>query len=286
MNRIIVLGASGQLGQSLKFVTGENATGEFFFLAEEESNILDVNALTKAFATYNPNYCINCAAYTAVDKAEGDLDTARKVNRDGVENIAKLCKEFDTTLIHVSTDFVFDGNSPYPLSEMDTPNPINAYGITKLEGEVVISEYIDNYYILRTSWLYSEFGANFVKTMLKLAKEKSELNIISDQVGTPTYAIDLAQAIVAIINSDNKAAYGIYHYSNEGVASWYDFAKAIFDIAGIAISVFPIRTSQYPTPAKRPVFSVMDKGKIKDTFKLDIPYWRYSLQGCIAKLLA
>lgn len=283
MNKVIVFGASGQLGQSLKFVTDAGSSHQFVFLPEEESNILDVNALRKAFVNYEADYCINCAAYTAVDRAEDDLDTARRVNRDGVENIARLCREFDTTLIHVSTDFIFEGNQPYPLSETDEANPINAYGVTKLEGEIVLSEYVDKYYILRTSWLYSEFGANFVKTMIRLGKEKDELNVISDQIGTPTYAIDLAKAIIGIIESDNNA-YGIYHYSNEGVASWYDFAKAIFDLANININVHPVRTSEYPTRAKRPTFSVMDKAKIKTTFGLAIPYWRDSLAICIGKL--
>lgn len=285
MKKVLVFGASGQLGHCLKKVADEQQLPEIYFPGEDEANILNEANLETLFANYKPQFCINCAAYTAVDKAEEDMHTARKVNAEGAANLAKLCKANGVTLIHVSTDFVFEGNTPYPLTETDAANPINVYGLTKLEGEQAIAEILPEHYILRTSWLYSEFGNNFVKTMLRLGAERNELNIISDQVGTPTYAIDLAECILAIIAADNKQ-YGIYHYSNEGVTSWYDFAQAIFDISNTQVKAYPIRTSQYPTPAVRPTFSVMDKAKVKSTFNVQIPYWRHSLETCIKRLSA
>ena len=252
-------------------------------LAEEQADILDTATLAAVFQKEKPDYCINCAAYTAVDKAEDELELARKINRDGAENLGLLCKEFNVTLIHISTDFVFEGNVPKLLSEEDKAEPLNVYGLTKLEGEQVVTAALDKYYILRTSWLYSEFANNFVKTMLRLGKEKEELRIIADQIGTPTYAVDLAQAIFHIIAND-KQQHGIYHYSNEGVTSWYDFAKAVFDIAELKVKAIPVKTSEYVTKAVRPAFSVMDKTKIKDTFGIEIPYWRDSLVRCIGKL--
>ncbi|MVN89911.1 dTDP-4-dehydrorhamnose reductase [Mucilaginibacter aquatilis] len=283
MKTTLVFGGSGQLGQCLKKVTNERGIEFLKFPAEEEANVLNVEALEKLFETYKPEYVINCAAYTAVDKAESDVETSRKVNKDGAANLAQLCKQFSAVLVHVSTDFVFEGNTPFLLTESDVAAPINVYGLTKLEGEQHIIQSLDKHYILRTSWLYSEYGNNFVKTMLKLGAERDELNIIADQIGTPTYAIDLAACILDIIEADNQQ-YGIYHYSNEGVTSWYDFAVGIFDLAGISVKVNPIRTSQYPTPATRPVFSVMDKSKVKLTFGINIPYWRHSLQECINRL--
>ncbi|MEO6520477.1 MAG: dTDP-4-dehydrorhamnose reductase [Mucilaginibacter sp.] len=283
MNKILVFGASGQLGQCLKYVSDERSIKGFVFPDESQANILGVDSLGKLFAEHKPNYCINCAAYTAVDKAEDDVDMARKINKDGAGNLAKLCEEYGATLIHVSTDFIFAGNTTTPLSEDDVAEPINIYGLTKLEGEHVVAASTKRFYTLRTSWLYSEYGNNFVKTMMRLGAEKDELKIISDQVGTPTYAIDLANCILTIIEND-KQQYGVYHYSNEGVTSWYDFAMGIFDIANIDVKVFPVRTSEYVTRAVRPAFSVMDKTKIKNTFKLEIPYWRASLERCIEKL--
>jgi dTDP-4-dehydrorhamnose reductase len=283
MSTILVFGASGQLGHCLKKVAAEKQVSEIFFPGEGEANILDEAGLETLFNKHKPKFCINCAAYTAVDKAEEDIATARKVNKDGAANLAKLCKTHGAALVHVSTDFVFEGNSPYLLVETDAANPINVYGLTKLEGEQAITDILPEHYTLRTSWLYSEYGNNFVKTMLRLGAERDELNIIADQVGTPTYAIDLAGCILDIIAADNKQ-YGIYHYSNEGVTSWYDFAKGIFDISKTNVKIGPIRTSQYPTPAVRPTFSVMDKSKIKSTFNIEIPYWRDSLEVCIKRL--
>ncbi len=283
MSNIVVFGASGQLGQSLKTVAaGQGVTG-IHFPPESEANILDQDALRKVFETYRPTWCINCAAYTAVDKAEDDIDRARAINKTGVENIALLSREYNSILIHTSTDFVFKGDSPVPLLEDDIAEPVNIYGLTKLEGEQAVESILERFYTLRTSWLYSEYGNNFVKTMLKLGAERDELKIVADQVGTPTYALDLAAVILKII-AENSGAFGTYHYSNEGVASWYDFAKAIFDISGTKVKTLPIRSSAYPTRAIRPSFSVMDKSKIKANFNLEIPYWRDSLITCINKL--
>jgi dTDP-4-dehydrorhamnose reductase len=280
MSGTIVFGASGQLGQCLKVVAEKTGFKNIIFPPEEQSNILDTEALEKVFLEYKPSYCINCAAYTAVDKAEDDIDLARKINSDGAENLAKLCEKYNATIIHISTDFVFAGDKPFPLLEDDIAEPINIYGVTKLEGELAIAATTSRFYTIRTSWLYSEYGNNFVKTMMRLGAEKDELKIIADQVGTPTYAIDLAHCVLNIIENDNQH-YGIYHYSNEGVTSWYDFAQAIFDIADIKVKVLPVRTSEYLTKAVRPTFSVMDKTKIKTTFNIDIPYWRESLMKCI-----
>jgi dTDP-4-dehydrorhamnose reductase len=283
MPKSLVFGASGQLGQCLRLVAGEKGVSGIEFLPEEEADILNTESLEKLFQQYQPQYIINCAAYTAVDKAEDETELARKINRDGVVNLSRLCQEYNTTFIHVSTDFVFEGNTPQPLTETDPAKPINVYGLTKLEGEQVIEETLDKYFIIRTSWLYSEFGNNFVKTMLRLGAERDVLKVIADQVGTPTYAVDLAECILRIITSGTKH-FGIYHYSNEGVTSWYDFAKAIFDLGDLPVKVLPIRTSEYPTKATRPTFSVMDKTQIKDTLNIEIPYWRDSLETCIQKL--
>ena len=283
MSKIIVFGASGQLGQCLKQVAAEMDITDIAFPNETEANILNPDALQELFDKHQPKYAINCAAYTAVDKAEDELDLARKINKTGVDNIAALCKVFDAAFVQVSTDFIFAGSTPHPLIETDPAEPISVYGLTKLEGEQVIPQHTEKYFILRTSWLYSEHGNNFVKTMLKLGKERDELKIIADQVGTPTYAIDLASAILQIIESGSQA-YGIYHYSNEGVTSWYDFAQGIFDISKTEVKALPIRTSEYPTKATRPAYSVMDKAKIKKTFGIEIPYWRHSLEKCIQAL--
>lgn len=283
MDNIVVFGASGQLGQCLKTVASVQGITSIFFPPESEANILDKGALKKIFEAYKPAWSINCAAYTAVDKAEDEIDLARKINKTGAENLSDLCKEYGSVFIHTSTDFVFKGDKPTPLDEKDVTEPINIYGLTKLEGEQAVAGQLEKYFILRTSWLYSEYGNNFVKTMLRLGSERDELKVIADQVGTPTYAMDLAKCILNII-STGSAAYGLYHYSNEGVASWYDFAMAIFDISGTKVKTLPIKTSEYPTRAVRPAYSVMNKDKIKQTFNIEIPYWRDSLITCISKL--
>jgi dTDP-4-dehydrorhamnose reductase len=280
---ILVFGGKGQLGQCLKKVADSRGIQGLVYLDELEGNILDTTILVNLFTTHNPIYAINCAAYTAVDKAEDETELARLINKTGAGNVAKVCAQFNTTLIHISTDFVFEGNSPIALNEEDVAEPINVYGLTKLEGELAVAEEAKQYFILRTSWLYSEFAANFVKTMLRLGAEREELGVIVDQVGTPTYAVDLAACVLDIINSKRKA-YGLYHYSNEGVTSWYDFAKAIFELSATSVRVKPLKTIEYPTKAVRPVYSVMDKSKIKNTFDIQIPYWRDSLAECIREI--
>jgi dTDP-4-dehydrorhamnose reductase len=254
-----------------------------FFPSEAESNILDANALKNIFEIYKPVYIINCAAYTAVDKAEDEPEIALKVNKTGVENLGGLCAEYRSTFIHISTDFVFKGDVSTPRTEESEAAPISVYGQTKLDGERAIEALLQKYFIVRTGWLYSEYGNNFVKTMLNLGAERDELKVIADQAGTPTYAMDLAACILLVIQS-RSTAYGIYHYSNEGIASWYDFAKAIFENVKAKVKVIPVRTDEYVTKAKRPAYSVMDKSKIKTTFNIEIPYWRDSLVTCIKKL--
>ncbi len=282
-NIVLVFGASGQLGTCLKSVAADQGIHDIVFPEERSADILNLEGLQIVFEQVKPAYVINCAAYTAVDKAEDEVELARRVNRDGAANLATLCNTHGAILIHISTDFVFEGNIPKLLTEQDPANPISVYGLTKLEGEQAIAAQLQDFYILRTSWLYSEHGNNFVKTMLNLGSTRDELRVIADQVGTPTYAMDLANAIFNIIGTE-KHAFGIYHFSNEGVTSWYDFAKAIFDISGMSTRVLPIPGTEYPTKAARPAFSVMDKTKIKNTFNLQIPYWRDSLEICLKKL--
>jgi dTDP-4-dehydrorhamnose reductase len=281
--KILVFGGYGQLGQCLKKVADSREIEGLVYLDEIKGNILDTKLLSHLFSLHQPEYVINCAAYTAVDKAEDEIDLARLINKTGAENLAKACKQFNSVLIHISTDFVFEGNTPKILNEEVSAAPINAYGLTKLEGEWAVAAASTDYFIIRTSWLYSEFANNFVKTMLRIGKEREELGIIIDQVGSPTYAIDLAGCILDIIQNKSKA-FGLYHYSNEGVTSWYDFAKAIFELASYSIKVKPIKTVEYPTKATRPIFSVMDKGKVKNTFDIQIPYWRESLAICISRI--
>jgi dTDP-4-dehydrorhamnose reductase len=281
--KILVLGGVGQLGQCLQKVATERNITSITFADEFVGNILDMKVLEDLFVQEKPEYVINCAAYTAVDKAEDEIELSRKINRDGAENIAKLCAKFDATMLQVSTDFIFEGNVPALLTETDPTVPISIYGLTKLEGEKAIEAILEKHYIVRTAWLYSEFANNFMKTMIKLGTDRDSLGIIADQVGTPTYGVDLAGALLDIIASDKKA-YGIYHYSNEGAISWYDFAQAIFELGNITVAVKPLKTSEYPTKAARPAFSVMDKSKIKNTFGIAIPYWRDSLKVAISNL--
>lgn len=283
MSKILVIGAAGQLGQCIKTVAQRRQLDEVIFPAESDANILNQIGLIALLEKEKPAFVINCAAYTAVDKAEDEADLAKAINETGASNLAEACKKVDATLIHVSTDFVFEGNEVKLLVETDEALPINIYGKTKLDGERAIAQILEKHFTIRTAWLYSEYGNNFVKTMLKLGAERDELNVIADQVGTPTYAIDLANAIFDII-ATNATSYGVYHFSNEGVTSWYDFAQTVFDISQTQVKVNPIPGSAYPTKAKRPSFSVMDKTKIKHTFNINIPYWRTSLAACIAQL--
>jgi dTDP-4-dehydrorhamnose reductase len=283
MSHILVIGGSGQLGTCLKAVAHKKKIDDISFPDRSKADIVNLAALSTLFELEKPTFVVNCAAYTDVDKAEDEQELARTVNRDGAGNLAKLCNVHGATLIHVSTDFVFDGSRPKLLAEDEPASPINVYGLTKLEGEQAIAEHLNEFFILRTSWLYSEFANNFVKTMRKLGEERHELKIIADQIGTPTYGMDLAFAIVILIESQSEN-YGVYHYSNEGVASWYDFAKAVFQLSNIKVKVIPVPTSEYLTRASRPAYSVLDKRKIKSNFKLEIPYWRDSLETCIRQM--
>ena len=276
MKKILVTGATGQLGQALQKAALGHPGLEFYFAGSVEADITSVESLQAIFSKVQPHYCINTAAYTAVDKAEAEPDKAFAVNVTGALNLAKACKDYNCTLLHISTDFVFDGNNNTPYTETHKPNPTGVYGKTKLEGEDEVIKNIKEHYIIRTSWVYSEFGNNFMKTMLRLATERDTLNVVDDQWGTPTNANDLAQALIAIIKS-GKEAYGIYNYSNEGATTWYDFAKKIFEVNNVPVNLHPIPSSAYPTPAKRPAYSVLDKTKIKDVFNLTISNWQLAI---------
>ncbi len=271
---VLITGASGQLGQSLQFIAKNYPQLTFHFYDSTSLNITDLENCKTVFSKAKPDYCINTAAYTAVDKAESEPEKAYSINVTGAENLAKVCKEFDTVLLHISTDFVFDGNAVKPYTEEDVPNPTGVYGQTKLDGEKAIQKLWEKHIIIRTSWVYSQFGNNFMKTMLRLGVERDSLSVVNDQIGTPTNAVDLAEVLVKIILTDNRQPttdnFGIFHFSNEGQCSWYDFAKKIFEIHKIEIDLHPIPTSSYPTAAKRPLYSVLDKGKIKKVFSADV----------------
>ncbi len=282
--KVLVTGANGQLGQCIKELSKTIIDIDFIFKSSKTLDITKKPDLKKLFETEAFTHCVNCAAYTAVDKAEQEANKAYNVNCVGVKNIAELCSVNNITLIHISTDFVFNGLGYKPYKETDEAMPISVYGKTKLEGEQVVKMHLNQYFVIRTSWLFSEYNNNFVKTMLKLSKDRDELSVVNDQIGSPTYALDLARSIVNIIENNNTN-YGIYHYSNTGVASWYDFAKAIFELKNVAIKVQPIATENYPTPAKRPHYSVLNKEKIKNTISIAIPYWRDSLKECLDKVV-
>lgn len=274
---VLVTGANGQLGQSLQFISDHYSDIQFHFYTSSELDITNKSNVKEVFSLIKPSFCINAAAYTAVDKAEIETEKAFLVNVIGAKNIAQICNEFTTTLIHVSTDFVFDGNRERPYTEEDSTNPQGVYGKTKREGEIEIIKHVKHYFIVRTSWLYSSFGNNFLKTMLKLANERDSLSVVNDQMGTPTHAVDLAQSIIKIVLSGSQN-YGIYHFSNEGNTSWYGFAKEIFNLNNTIIDLKPIPTSEFPTPAKRPKYSVLDKSKIKAEFGISIENWEDSLK--------
>lgn len=287
MKNILVTGANGQLGSELQELLRDNDSFNVLFADRNTLNIADRAAVDKFFLANRINIVINCAAYTAVDKAESEQQLCYTVNERGVQNIAMACDHNEAFLIHISTDFVFSGETNIPLTENNMVNPKNIYGTSKLAGERMIKSYVENHIIIRTSWLYSSFGNNFVKTILQLAKEKESLNIVFDQIGTPTYARDLAQVILQLLQRENlRETRGTFHYSNEGVASWYDFAVAIAEISELKTPIFPIESSQYKTPAQRPKYSVLNKQKIKTTFGIEIPHWRKSLTECIAKMKA
>jgi len=303
---VLVTGANGQLGQAIQSISGKYPEIDFVFCSSSELNITNLENCQAVFSNYQPQFCINAAAYTAVDKAESEPAKAFDINANGAENLAITCKKFNTILIHISTDFVFDAyfsdgiayydrelrlplKSNLGLIETDVPFPSGVYGLTKLQGEQAIQANWEKHFIIRTSWVYSQFGNNFMKTMLRLASERDTLSVVSDQIGTPTNAVDLAEVLIKIIESCHAelvsaSNYGIYNFSNEGQCSWYDFAKEIFHQKGVSIDLKPILTSAYPTPAKRPAYSVLDKTKIKSTFGVEIKEWQTSLATCINQL--
>lgn len=281
---ILVTGSAGQLGHSLRDIAADSAN-RYIFTDVAELDITDKYAIIRMMETENINMVINCAAYTNVDKAEDDFDTANLINNIAVRNLAEACKQFGATLIHVSTDYVFDGSSNIPYTEDMPLAPLGVYGVTKLHGEQAVLESGCDYIIIRTSWLYSEYGKNFVKTMMMLTEERETLNVVFDQAGTPTYAGDLARAIYDIVeNNKYKGNNGIYHFSNEGVCSWYDFAREISELARTECDIRPCHSNEFPSKVNRPHYSVLDKTKIKTTFGLTIPYWKDSLRVCISNL--
>ncbi len=285
---ILVTGANGQLGRELRQLSDLNTDFTFTFISRDELDLSDSEAIQTWFMDKAFDVIINCAAYTAVDKAEVEPELARALNSTAVETLARIAKAKNSALIHISTDYVFNGKNYQPYSETDLTDPQGIYGQTKLEGEqAMLAINPAKSIIIRTSWVYSRFGNNFVKTMLRLGKEREELGVIYDQVGTPTSAQDLALAILAIIQHpklESLTDTEIYHFSNEGVCSWYDFAKAIFEYSAIVCQVKPIVTKDYPTPATRPHYSLLNKAKIKSTFDLTIPYWKDSLADCLNNL--
>jgi len=286
MNNILVTGANGQLGQEIKTLS-TNYTKEslFYFTAKEDLDITKLEAIELFVKEKKITVIINCAAYTAVDQAEDDIAVADLINHVASKNLGEVVKKYNLKLVHVSTDYVFDGESFLPYLAEDQTNPKSVYGKTKLDGENALRDLkLSNTIIIRTAWVYSEFGANFVKTMLRLGKEKDQLGIIYDQIGSPTYAYDLAQAILETLPKIENQEVATYHYTNEGVCSWYDFAKAIFEIKEIECAVSAIPSSAYPTKATRPHYSVLNKEKIKSEYAIEIPYWKDSLKACLKKL--
>ncbi len=287
---ILITGAAGQVGNEFRFLAFTHPQFKFIYTDVEQLDITKLGQTLQFFKRNTPQYVVNCAAYTAVDKAETDVVLATKINVNGARNLAKACQATGATLIQLSTDYVYHNNQNTPFKEGDRTSPKGVYAKTKLRGDLAALKFCDRAIVLRTSWVYGTFGNNFVKTMLRLGKEREELNVIFDQIGTPTYARDLARAILKVAQKienqevDPKILRGVFHYSNEGVTSWYDFTKAIFEIRDIACRVNPIETTQYPTPAARPPFSVLNKAKFRETFGIAIPYWRDSLLACLKEL--
>ncbi len=287
MRNILITGAKGQLGNEIK-VIGKNINNlSFIYTDIEELDITNINELETFFQTNQVQLIINCAAYNAVDKAENEPQIAELLNVTAVKNLRQIAEKYNCYLIHISSDYVFEGQNYLPYKENEKVNPQSVYGKSKLNGEQTLKGY-EKGIIIRTSWLYSSFGNNFVKTMLRLAKERDEIRVVFDQVGTPTYAADLARAIITIVKqtfeNSKKFIPGIYHFSNEGICSWYDFAKEIIDIVKLECKIIPIESKDFLTAAKRPFYSVLNKEKIKTTFNIKIPYWKDSLKECL-KLL-
>ena len=285
MNNILVTGANGQLGSEIQSLSTQFKDAYFYFCDLNTLDITDTKALESYITDNHINIIINCAAYTAVDNAEDDAETADMINHIAVANMGEISKKLQLKLIHISTDYVFDGTNHIPYSENDKTMPIGVYGITKHKGENALLQLnLPNSIIIRTAWVYSSFGNNFVKTMLRLGNERDNLGVIYDQIGSPTYAKHLAQTILKIVPKLNNQNTEVFHYTNEGVCSWYDFSKAIFEIKNIDCSVDPIPSSAYPTKAKRPHYSVLNKQKIKETYNIQIPYWKDALKECLEKI--
>lgn len=287
MNTVLVLGSNGQLGNEIKKISEEFTDINITYTDIEELDITNLAKLKLFFSNKRFSYIINAAAFTAVDKAESDIKKATLVNVDGITNIARLATNYKTYIIHISTDYVFDGKTNKPYDEDAPANPLNVYGKTKYKSEIEALRHPETM-VIRTSWLYSTFGNNFVKTILNIAKEKEELRVVYDQIGCPTYAEDLARAILTIIyeniNHKNVFKRGIYHFANQGVCSWYDFAYEIVNYFNLQTKIIPILTEEYPTAAKRPSYSVLNCAKFKETFEQEIPYWRDSLHRCLSNI--
>ncbi|MEO8721337.1 MAG: dTDP-4-dehydrorhamnose reductase [Ginsengibacter sp.] len=283
---ILVTGANGQLANELKVIATDYFQYHFFFKTKEELPIENANALKYFFEKNQIDYCINCAAFTAVDKAESEEEKAFKVNAEGVKNLADICEIHQTKLVHISTDYVYDGGSNVPLKEDHNTRPLNVYGASKLKGEELALKNNPSSIVIRTSWVYSSFGNNFVKTMLRLFREKTEINVVADQYGSPTYAADLAKVIMKFIEDlqSGMKLSGVYNYCNDGVVSWYEFAVAIKSFVNSDCVIYPIASSSYQTAAKRPSYSVLDTSKIKEVLHVIIPNWKKSLQKCITVL--
>ena len=284
MKNILITGANGQLGNEMRVLSAENKEYTYFFTDVAELDICNAQAILDFVKANDINVIVNCAAYTAVDKAEESIELCTKLNADAVGYLAEAAEANGAEFIQISTDYVFDGTAHVPYQETEPTCPNSVYGHTKLAGEQNALTLCSRSMVIRTAWLYSTFGNNFVKTMIRLGKERDSLGVIFDQIGTPTYARDLARAIFAAIRQG--VVPGVYHFSNEGVCSWYDFTKAIHRLAGITTcQVKPLHTEEYPTPAKRPHYSVLDKSKIKATFGIEVPYWEESLQECIYQMI-
>lgn len=281
--KILVTGSNGQLGKELRKLASAWPQYEFIFLGREDLPIHHFEMVRQYFSVYHPAFLVNCAAYTAVDRAEQEKDLAMQVNGEAVGVLAAVCKENNCRFIHISTDYVFDGTARTPYREDAATSPQSVYGASKLEGERQALQLNRESVIIRTSWVYSEFGKNFVRTMIRLMQERDQLNVVNDQVGSPTYAADLAEAILQIIAAPEWKP-GIYHYSNEGIISWYEFAVAIREMTGAECRVNPITTAEYPTDAKRPAYSVLDKSKIRQAYPVKIKDWKVSLAVCLANL--
>ncbi|HRH60652.1 MAG TPA: dTDP-4-dehydrorhamnose reductase [Chitinophagaceae bacterium] len=285
---ILISGSNGQLGKELQDAVASNNNFNFIFCSREEMDITNFIALEKKFDEVQPTFFINAAAYTAVDKAETEQEAAYTNNAEAVGNIARLCSRFQTKLIHVSTDYVFNGQSNVPYKEDDNCDPVNYYGYTKWLGEKLALENNDNTIIIRTSWVYSAYGNNFVKTMLRLMKERKEINVVNDQFGSPTYAKDLSEAILQIVQQqlqNKNTATGIFHFSNDGIINWYDFATEIKNLMGFDCVIHPIASSQYKTAAKRPAYSGLSKEKIQRVYGIQLQDWKKSLQICLERLV-